>query len=173
MAKFILGGGCFWCLDSSYMQVAGVDDVVVGYMGGESENPGYEAVCSGLTGHVEVAEVSFDESLVSADVVLDMFFTMHDPTQLNRQGHDVGTQYRSVMFYTDESQRELFEAAIERAKQVWGPGIVTAVEPASVFWPAEEYHQDFFDKNPFQGYCNAVVAPKMAKIRQAFTSYLR
>lgn len=173
MTRFVLGGGCFWCLDSSFMQVAGVEDVTVGYMGGESSNPGYEAVCSGLTGHVEVAEVAFDETLISPDVILDMFFTMHDPTQLNRQGHDVGTQYRSVMFYRDESERKLFEDAIERAKVVWGPNIVTAVEPATEFWVGEEYHQDFFAKNPFQGYCNAVVAPKMAKIRENFTTYLK
>jgi peptide-methionine (S)-S-oxide reductase len=173
MMSFVLGGGCFWCLDSAYMQVAGVSDVVVGYMGGASANPGYEAVCSGTTGHVEVAEVIFDETVIPAEVILDMFFTMHDPTQLNRQGHDVGTQYRSVMFYRDETQRILFESAIERARSVWGPNIVTAVEPAVEFWIGEEYHQDFFAKNPFQGYCNAVVAPKMAKIRESFTSFIK
>lgn len=173
MTSFYLGGGCFWCLDSAYMQVAGVSDVVVGYMGGQSENPGYEAVCSGTTGHVEIAEVIFDEAIISRGVILDMFFTMHDPTQLNRQGNDIGTQYRSVMFYQDESQKTQFEAALERAKLNWGSGVVTAIEPASKFWIGEDYHQDFFAKNPFQGYCNAVVAPKMAKIRAAFTSYLK
>jgi peptide-methionine (S)-S-oxide reductase len=173
MMTFILGGGCFWCLDSSFMQFKGVSDVVVGYMGGEIANPGYEAVCSGTTGHAEVAKVIFDESVIPAEVILDIFFTLHDPTQLNRQGNDVGTQYRSVMYYTDNSQRELFTDAIEKAKSVWGDGVVTELSPASDFWVGEEYHQDFFAKNPNQGYCNAVVAPKMLKTRKAFTAYLR
>ena len=173
MMTFILGGGCFWCLDSSFMQFKGVSDVVVGYMGGEIADPGYEAVCSGTTGHAEVAKVIFDESVIPAEVILDIFFTLHDPTQLNRQGNDVGTQYRSVMYYTDNSQRELFTDAIEKARSVWGDGVVTELSPASDFWVGEEYHQDFFAKNPNQGYCNAVVAPKMLKTRKAFTAYLR
>ncbi|MEO0061054.1 MAG: hypothetical protein RL343_672 [Actinomycetota bacterium] len=173
MMTFILGGGCFWCLDSSFMQFKGVSDVVVGYMGGEIADPGYEAVCSGTTGHAEVAKVIFDESVIPAETILDIFFTLHDPTQLNRQGNDVGTQYRSVMYYTDNSQRELFLEAIDKAKVVWGEGVVTELSPASDFWVGEEYHQDFFAKNPNQGYCNAVVAPKMLKTRKAFTAYLR
>jgi peptide-methionine (S)-S-oxide reductase len=169
---FILGGGCFWCLDSSYMQFKGVSDVVVGYMGGSVPDPGYEAVCTGNTGHAEVAKVIFDEQVIPAEIILDIFFTLHDPTQLNRQGNDIGSQYRSVMYYTDEVQREIFAAAIEKAKEVWGEGIVTELTPASEFWVGEEYHQDFFAKNPNQGYCNAVVAPKMLKTRKAFTNYL-
>lgn len=172
MMTFILGGGCFWCLDSSYMQFKGVSDVVVGYMGGSVPDPGYEAVCTGNTGHAEVAKVIFDEQVIPAEIILDIFFTLHDPTQLNRQGNDIGTQYRSVMYYTDEVQREIFAAAIEKAKEVWGEGIVTELTPASEFWVGEEYHQDFFAKNPNQGYCNAVVAPKMLKTRKAFTNYL-
>ncbi len=172
MMTFILGGGCFWCLDSSYMQFKGVSDVVVGYMGGSVPDPGYEAVCSGNTGHAEVAKVIFDEQVLPAEIILDIFFTLHDPTQLNRQGNDIGTQYRSVMYYTDEVQREIFAAAIEKAKEVWGEDIVTELTPASEFWVGEEYHQDFFAKNPNQGYCNAVVAPKMLKTRKAFTNYL-
>ena len=172
MMTFILGGGCFWCLDSSYMQFKGVSDVVVGYMGGSVPDPGYEAVCSGNTGHAEVAKVIFDEQVIPAEIILDIFFTLHDPTQLNRQGNDIGTQYRSVMYYTDEVQREIFAAAIEKAKEVWGEGIVTELTPASESWVGEEYHQDFFAKNPNQGYCNAVVAPKMLKTRKAFTNYL-
>lgn len=171
--SFILGGGCFWCLDSAYMQFKGITDVVVGYMGGSNPNPTYEEVCNGNTGHAEVAEVIFDESVISADTILDIFFTLHDPTQLNRQGHDVGTQYRSSMFYTDAAQLELFQAAIERAKEIWNGEIVTEVVPATDFWVGEDYHQDFFDKNPNQGYCNAVVAPKMAKTRKAFAEYVR
>ena len=173
MTSFVLGGGCFWCLDSSYMQFKGVHDVEVGYMGGELPNPGYEAVCSGTTGHAEVARVDFDESVIPAEVILDMFFTMHDPRQLNRQGNDIGTQYRSCMFYTSNEQRQLFEAARDRAAELWGEGIVTEIAPATEFWVGEQYHQDFFAKNPNQGYCNAVVAPKMAKVRQGFAQYLK
>jgi peptide-methionine (S)-S-oxide reductase len=173
MNSFVLGGGCFWCLDSTYMQFKGVHDVDVGYMGGPSANPTYEQVCDGNTGHVEVAKVIFDEAIVPAEVILDMFFTLHDPTQLNRQGNDVGTQYRSAMFYENDEQRVAFEAARDRAVELWGPAIVTEILPAETFWMGEEYHQDFFAKNPNQGYCNAVVAPKMAKVRAKFTEFLR
>lgn len=173
MQSFVLGGGCFWCLDSTFMQFRGVIDVEVGYMGGAMANPDYESVCSGTTGHAEVARVIFDESVISPDVILDMFFTLHDPTQLNRQGNDVGTQYRSVMFYADDAQRELFAASIERAREYWGSGVVTELSPAGEFWMGEEYHQDFFAKNPNQGYCNAVVLPKMDKTRSAFTEFMR
>jgi peptide-methionine (S)-S-oxide reductase len=173
MNSFVLGGGCFWCLDSTYMQFKGVHDVEVGYMGGESSNPSYEQVCDGNTGHVEVAKVIFDDSIVPAEVILDMFFTLHDPTQLNRQGNDVGSQYRSAMFYENDEQRIFFEAARDRAIELWGPAIVTEIVPAETFWMGEEYHQDFFEKNPNQGYCNAVVAPKMAKVRAKFTEFLR
>jgi peptide-methionine (S)-S-oxide reductase len=173
MTSFVLGGGCFWCLDSSYMQFDGVHDVEVGYMGGQLENPGYEAVCDGNTGHAEVARVDFDETKIPAEVILDMFFTMHDPRQLNRQGNDIGTQYRSCMFYTSDAQRQLFEQARDRANELWGGGVVTEIVPATKFWAGEEYHQDFFAKNPNQGYCNAVVLPKMAKLRAGFAQYLK
>lgn len=173
MTSFVLGGGCFWCLDSTFMQFKGVSDVEVGYSGGALPNPSYEQVCNGNTGHAEVAKVTFDESQIPASVILDMFFTLHDPTQLNRQGADVGTQYRSCMFYTDDGQREQFEAARDRAMAIWGPGIVTEISPLSNYFVGEEYHQDFFAKNPNQGYCNAVVAPKMSKTRKAFTQYIR
>ena len=173
MMTFVLGGGCFWCLDSSYMQFRGVQDVVVGYMGGELENPGYERVCDGNTGHAEVVEVIFDETVIPAETILDIFFTINDPRQLNRQGNDIGTQYRSVMFYRDEEQRQLFEDAINRAKDHWDGEIMTELSPATTFWVGEEYHQDFFAKNPNQGYCNAVVAPKMLKTRKAFLNYIR
>ena len=173
MNSFVLGGGCFWCLDSTYMHFKGVDDVEVGYMGGASSNPSYEQVCDGNTGHVEVAKVIFDESIVPSEVILDMFFTLHDPTQLNRQGNDIGSQYRSAMFYENDEQRILFEAARDRAMELWGPAIVTEIVPVENFWMGEEYHQDFFEKNPNQGYCNAVVAPKMAKVRAKFTEFLR
>lgn len=170
MTKFTLGGGCFWCLDSAYVQFRGVTEVTCGYAGGHKENPTYEEVCHTNTGHAEVVEIEFDESVISADDILDIFFTVHDPTQLNRQGNDVGTQYRSSMFYESEDQREQFLAAIERAKEVWGEGIVTEVTELEKFWRAEEYHQDFFAKNPTQGYCLAVVAPKVAKVKSKFAS---
>jgi peptide-methionine (S)-S-oxide reductase len=173
MTSFVLGGGCFWCLDSSYMQFKGVEDVVVGYMGGANDNPTYEQICEGNTGHAEVAEIIFDESVISAETILDIFFTIHDPRQLNRQGNDIGTQYRSVMFYKDDAQRELFEAAIMRAKDHWDGELMTELSPAETFWRGEEYHQDFFAKNPNQGYCNAVVSPKMAKARASFTQFLK
>ena len=155
------------------MQFAGVQDVEVGYMGGALENPGYEAVCSGNTGHAEVARIIFDETVIPAEVILDIFFTIHDPRQLNRQGNDIGTQYRSAMFYTDETQKALFESALARAVDHWDGEIVTELVPVERFWIGEEYHQDFFAKNPNQGYCNAVVSPKMAKARAGFASYLR
>jgi peptide-methionine (S)-S-oxide reductase len=173
MTSFVLGGGCFWCLDSSYMQFKGVEDVVVGYMGGANDNPTYEQICEGNTGHAEVAEIIFDESVITAETILDIFFTIHDPRQLNRQGNDIGTQYRSVMFYKDDAQRELFEAAIMRAKDHWDGELMTELSPAETFWRGEEYHQDFFAKNPNQGYCNAVVSPKMAKARASFTQFLK
>lgn len=155
------------------MQFRGIQDVEVGYAGGHTEHPSYEEVCSEATGHAEVARVIFDDQVIPAEVVLDMFFTLHDPTQLNRQGNDIGTSYRSCMFYADESQKELFEAALERAKLIWGNGIVTELAPLETFWIGEEYHQDFFAKNPGQGYCNFVVKPKMQKTAKAFTQYLR
>lgn len=172
MQKFVLGGGCFWCLDSAYVQFAGIHDVSCGYTGGEVVNPSYEAVCTGKTGHAEVVSIEFDENVISASQVLDIFFTLHDPTQLNRQGNDIGTQYRSSMFYTP-GQKELFEAAVERAKEIWGQGIVTEISELGEFYRAEEYHQDFFAKNPTQGYCLAVVAPKVAKVRAKFASLLK
>src|SRR5690554_168206 len=173
MQTFVLAGGCFWCLDAVYRTLEGVQDVVSGYMGGHIEQPSYEAVCTGATGHAEAVAVTFDESVIPADVILDVFFTLHDPRQLNRQGADVGTQYRSEMFYTDHAQRELFEAARDRASETWDGGVVTVISPLGVFFEAEEYHQDFFAKNPGQGYCMAVAVPKVSKVRKSFASYVR
>ncbi|QEE61501.1 peptide-methionine (S)-S-oxide reductase MsrA [Salinibacterium sp. dk2585] len=173
MQTFVLAGGCFWCLDAVYRTLEGVHDVVSGYTGGHVEQPSYEAVCTGATGHAEAVAVTFDESVIPAEVILDVFFTLHDPRQLNRQGADVGTQYRSEMFYTDDAQRELFEAARERASETWGGGVVTVISPLGVFFEAEEYHQDFFAKNPGQGYCMAVAVPKVSKVRKSFASYVR
>ena len=173
MEKFVLAGGCFWCLDSAYVQFKGITDVTCGYTGGAKPNPTYEQVCNGNTGHAEVVSIEFDPSVITSDDVLDIFFTVHDPTQLNRQGNDIGTQYRSGMFYSSPEQKDVFQAAIERAKEIWGGGIVTEVTPLVDFYRAEEYHQDFFAKNPNQGYCVAVVAPKVAKVRNKFTALLK
>jgi peptide-methionine (S)-S-oxide reductase len=155
------------------MQFRGIHDVEVGYAGGHTSHPDYETVCSEATGHAEVARVIFDENEIPAETVLDIFFTLHDPTQLNRQGNDIGSSYRTCMFFEDEDQKKLFTEAIERAKKVWGEAIVTTVQPLERFWMGEEYHQDFFAKNPNQGYCNFVVKPKMDKTAKAFTSYLK
>jgi peptide-methionine (S)-S-oxide reductase len=155
------------------MQFRGIQDVEVGYAGGHTSHPDYETVCSEATGHAEVARVIFDENEIPAETVLDIFFTLHDPTQLNRQGNDIGSSYRTCMFFEDEDQKKLFTEAIERAKKVWGEAIVTTVQPLERFWMGEEYHQDFFAKNPNQGYCNFVVKPKMDKTAKAFTSYLK
>lgn len=172
MHTFVLAGGCFWCLDAAYRALRGVSSVVSGYVGGAVENPSYELVCTGRTGHAEAVAVTFDPDVISDEVILDAFFTMHDPRQLNRQGNDVGTQYRSAMFPADDEQRELFEAARDRAAQWWDGGIVTTIEPLGEFYPAEEYHQDFFAKNPTQGYCLAVAVPKVNKVRARFSEYV-
>lgn len=172
MHTFVLAGGCFWCLDAAYRALRGVSSVVSGYIGGTVENPSYEQVCTGRTGHAEAVAVTFDPDVISDDVILDAFFTMHDPRQLNRQGNDVGTQYRSAMFPADDQQRELFEAARDRAAEWWDGGIVTTIEPLGEFYPAEEYHQDFFAKNPTQGYCLAVAVPKVNKVRARFAEYV-
>lgn len=173
MQTFVLAGGCFWCLDAVYRTLRGVSDVVSGYTGGTVANPSYELVCTGTTGHAEAVAVTFDETEIPASVILDAFFTLHDPRQLNRQGADVGTQYRSAMFYADDEQKKLFEEAIARANDIWGGGVVTTLEPLGEFYRAEEYHQDFFAKNPGQGYCLAVALPKVNKVRKAFGEYVR
>jgi peptide-methionine (S)-S-oxide reductase len=172
MMTFYVAGGCFWCLDAAYRVLRGVDSVVSGYAGGHVDSPSYEAVCTGTTGHAEVVAVTFDEEVIPAEVILDAFFTMHDPRQLNRQGNDVGTQYRSVMFPTDSDQRELFVAARDRANDTWGGGVVTTIDDFTEFFPAEDYHQDFFANNPTQGYCLAVAVPKVNKVRAGFAQYL-
>jgi peptide-methionine (S)-S-oxide reductase len=173
MTEFVLAGGCFWCLDSSYSQFMGIIDVECGYAGGYTSNPTYEEVCSEKTGHAEVAKVIFDESIISAEVVLDLYFTVHDPRQLNRQGNDIGSSYRSAMFYQGEEQKELFEKALERAATMWDGEIVTTLQPLEIFWPAEDYHQDYFSNNPGNAYCQTVVSGKMAKTRSSFTEYLK
>jgi peptide-methionine (S)-S-oxide reductase len=173
MKTYVLAGGCFWCLDAAYRVLDGVADVVSGYTGGSTPHPSYEQVCTGTTGHTEAVAVTFDPEVIPSDVILDVFFTIHDPRQLNRQGNDIGTQYRSGMYYRDDEELALFTAARDRAAQVWDGEVVTEIEPLGEFWDAEEYHQDFFRKNPGQGYCMAVAVPKVNKVRQSYQHYLR
>lgn len=169
---FVLAGGCYWCLDAAYRALRGIVDVHSCFTGGHTPHPSYEQVCTGTTGHAEAVQVTFDDSLLPAEVVLDAFFTMHDPTQLNRQGNDVGTQYRSAMFFANEAQREQFETARSRAGEYWPDEIVTVIEPLGEVFSAPEEHQDFFAKNPTQGYCMAVAVPKVNKVRASFSQYL-
>lgn len=172
MTTFVLAGGCFWCLDAVYRTLEGVQEVVSGYTGGHVDRPTYEAVCTGGTGHAEAVAVTFDPEVLPPDVVLDVFFTLHDPRQLDRQGADVGPQYRSAMFAADDAQRELFEQARDRASEAWGGGVVTTIEPPGAWHDAEEEHQDFFARNPGQGYCVAVALPKVTKIRKSYARYV-
>jgi peptide-methionine (S)-S-oxide reductase len=173
METYVLAGGCFWCLDAVYRSLEGVSDVVSGYTGGLLSNPDYETVCSGLTGHAEAVAVTFDPDVIPRDVILDVFFTLHDPRQLNRLGNDVGTQYRSAMFFADDEQKAVFEAAIARAGEIWEGRIVTQLAPLGPWYRAEEYHQDFFAKNPNQGYCLAVALPKVNKVRRSYAQYVK
>ena len=172
MHTFVLAGGCFWCLDAVYRTLDGVTSVVSGYTGGATVFPSYESVCTGTTGHAEAVAVTFDPEVIPDNVILDVFFSLHDPRQLDRQGADVGSQYRSAMFPADDAQREVFEAARERAAEYWDGDIVTTIEPLGDYYTAEAYHQDFFAKNPGQGYCMAVALPKVNKIRKSFARYV-
>ncbi len=155
-----------------YRVLRGVSEVVSGYTGGGAQRPTYESVCTGRTGHAEAIAVTFDPEVIPASVILDVFFSLHDPTQLNRQGADVGTQYRSAMFYADDAQKRLFETARTRAAEWWGGGVVTTIDPLGEYFVAEDHHQDFFAKNPGQGYCMAVALPKVNKIRKSHAEYL-
>jgi peptide-methionine (S)-S-oxide reductase len=165
-----LGGGCFWCLEAVYQELKGVERVVSGYAGGHVANPSYEEVCGKRTGHAEVVQVTFDPAVVSFQEVLEVFFTIHDPTTPNRQGKDAGPQYRSAIYYHNDIQKQTAEqviAELER-ERVWDAPIVTEVAPLDVFYPAEDYHQNYFRRNPYQGYCMMVVAPKVLKFRKKF-----
>lgn len=170
-----LGGGCFWCLEAALKLLEGVTSVVSGYAGGAADHPTYRQVCNGDTGHAEVVRVEFDPAVIDYRTLLTAFFAIHDPTTRDRQGHDVGTQYRSVIFThsteQDRSARALISALDD--ERIWPNPIVTAVLPAPTFWPAEDYHQDYFAQNPVQPYCRAVVAPKVAKLRQKFAARLK
>jgi peptide-methionine (S)-S-oxide reductase len=170
-----LGGGCFWCTEAALLQLQGIERIVSGYAGGQTDNPDYRSICTGDTGHAEVVQVYFDPAQLDYRTLLQAFFAIHDPTTLNRQGHDVGTQYRSVIFTHNAEQDAVARALIAEldAARTWPVPIVTAVLPAPTFWPAEDYHQDYFAKNPYQSYCQAVAAPKVAKLRKLFVQHLK
>lgn len=169
-----LAGGCFWCLEAVYTQLKGVVKSISGYSGGSIPDPSYRLVCSGTTGHAEVVQVTFDPQQISYKELLEIFFTIHDPTTLNRQGNDVGTQYRSAIFYHNPQQKAIADQVIQEfeAARIWDNPIVTQVAPLNAFYPAEEYHQDYFKRNPTQPYCQVIIAPKVAKFRQKFASQL-
>lgn len=170
-----LGGGCFWCLEAVYDQLRGVDSVASGYSGGHIVNPSYKAVCNGTTGHAEVVQITYDPAIVSFKELLQVFFTVHDPTTLNRQGNDVGPQYRSAIFYHDDAQKAVAEDVIAamNAAHIWADPIVTEVTPFDTFYEAEDYHQEYYANNAYQPYCMFVVAPKVKKFRQKFVDQLK
>lgn len=175
LQQAVLAGGCFWCLEAVFDQVTGVTDVVSGYTGGHRPSPSYEQVCTGLTGHAEAVQITFDPAIITFTDLLHIFFTIHDPTTLNRQGADVGTQYRSAIFTTSPAQQAEAEAAIAElnAAGLWSDPIVTQVEPLTTFFPAEDYHQEYFVHHPGQGYCTIVIQPKVAKFRQKYQQFLK
>jgi peptide-methionine (S)-S-oxide reductase len=175
LAKATFAGGCFWCTEAVYAELKGVKAVTSGYIGGQVPNPTYQAVCTGQTGHAEAIEIEYDPAIVPFEKLLEVFFATHDPTTLNRQGADVGTQYRSGIFYHDDEQKRIAEDVITRLDQarVFPGKIVTEVTKATIFYPAEDYHQDYFAKNPFQPYCQAAAAPKVAKVRKVFKDLVK
>ena len=174
-ATIVLAGGCFWCTEAVFDEVRGVLDVESGYCNGHLAEPSYEAVCSGTTGHAEAVKLVYDPDVIGLRQLLEIFFATHDPTTLNRQGNDVGTQYRSGIYCTSEAQRAEAQAFVDALtqEQIYPRPIVTEVLPLSSYWPAEDYHQDFFERNPYQGYCMAVAAPKVAKFRQTFSRFVK
>jgi peptide-methionine (S)-S-oxide reductase len=175
METATLAGGCFWCLEAVYDELKGVTDVVSGYTGGRVPNPSYEAVCSGSTGHAEVVQLTFDPNVVSYEDLLHVFFTIHDPTTLNRQGADAGTQYRSAIYFHSPEQKATAEKVIAEitAEKLWNNPIVTEVAPIEKFYAAEDYHQEYFVKHPYAGYCQVVIAPKVSKFRQKYFQQLK
>ena len=173
--EITLGGGCFWCIESAFNKIKGVQSAVSGYSNGHTENPTYEAVCTGNTGYNEVVRVTFDAELINFTTILEIFYGLHDPTQLNKQGNDTGTQYRGAIYYHNTEQKAAAEAFIEKLKadNIYSAPIVTEVEPVQNYYPAEDYHQDYFNNNPGNTYCNLVVGPKIAKFKKRFVEYLK
>lgn len=173
MTTYVLAGGCFWCLDAVFRKLKGVEASLCGYAGGTADDADYYRVASGRTGHAESVQITFDESIIPKETILDIFFLIHDPTSLNKQGADEGPQYASVMFYDNETQKEEFEAAVKRAQVNWDMPIVTLLEPLYTFYEAEPEHQDYFANNPANGYCSIVIAPKVTKARSAYTKWFK
>ena len=170
----ILGGGCFWCIEAIYLDLQGVFQVVSGYAGGNKQNPTYYEVCDGDTGHAEVCQITFDPLVISLREILEVFFTVHDPTTLNRQGNDVGTQYRSIILYTNENQKQVANEVLQEANTtIYNDKIVTTIEKLEKFYPAEDYHQNYYARNPNQGYCRVVITPKVAKFRKKYFEKLK
>ena len=172
MTTYVLGGGCFWCLDGVYAQLRGVTSVESGYAGGD-QPADYWRVVSGRTGHAEVVRITFDETVIPAETILDIFFLIHDPTSLNKHGADEGTQYRSIMMYTDEAQHQAFQTALDKAQGIWNQPIVTEITPLKTFYPAEPEHQDYYANNALTGYCQIVIDPKIAKTRAQYASWFK
>jgi len=168
-----LGGGCFWCTEAVFQQLKGVQQVESGYTGGEVDNPTYEQICEGTTGHAEVVQLTFDSAVISFREILEVFFTIHDPTTPNRQGNDIGTQYRSVIYYHSSEQKDVAQHVIAEMANVWDAPIVTELSPIGTYYKAENYHQNFFRQNPMQGYCAFIVAPKVSKFRQTFADKVK
>ena len=169
----ILGGGCFWCVEAVYLEARGVTKVESGYMGGQVDNPTYEQVCSGTTGHVEVVRLEFDPAVIGYREILEIFFTIHDPTTQDRQGNDVGPQYRSAIFTTSPEQETIARKVMDEMRLVWDAPIVTQIVPEDTWYKAEEYHQNYYAQHPMQGYCAFVVAPKVAKFRKTFSHWMK
>lgn len=172
MQQALFGGGCFWCVEAIFLQLKGVQKVVSGYAGGHTDNPNYDDICRGDSNHAEVILIDYDETQISFEQLLDVFFTTHDPTTLNRQGNDIGTQYRSVIYYLNDEQQQQAQQSIDQLKAE-GLNMVTELSPAPKFYPAEEYHQNFFARNPSQGYCNFAIPPKLMKLRSKFQNLLK
>ena len=168
-----LGGGCFWCTEAVYQELNGVQRIEPGYSGGQRANPTYEQVCTGRTGHAEVVRIHFDPAVLSYRTLLEIFFTIHDPTTLNRQGNDIGPQYRSVIYYHDDTQQQIAQQVKAEMANVWDAPLVTEISPLTAFYPAESEHVDYYRRNPRQGYCSYVIAPKVAKFRKLYADRLR
>ncbi len=171
MEQIVFGGGCFWCFDAAYKLVRGVSQVEQGYAGGRLPNPTYEDVCTGTTGHAETVRVTFDSSVIALNDILDIFWTIHDPTTLNRQGHDIGSEYRSIVLYSDEAQKTAVEASKESVQAIWNNAIVTEIKPLDAFYPAEDYQNDYEKNRP--DYCQIIINPKLKKLREKFSSLLK
>ncbi len=168
-----LGGGCFWCLEAAYQEIAGVEQVVSGYAGGHTVHPTYEAVVAGDTGHAEVVQVMYDAAIISYSEILDIFWAIHDPTTPDRQGYDVGSEYRSIILYNSERQHELAEVSRTKVQGLWSDPVATEIVPLKAFYPAEDYHQNYFQSHPEQAYCQIVINPKLAKLRATFKNRLK